>query len=334
MPISYGPIMDEHRATREAVGLFDVSHMGEIEVTGAAAEEFLNHVLVNDVSRAGIGGATYSPMCQQDGGVLDDLIAYQLDKEEFLLCVNAANLVSDLAWLQDVSSDFECEVRDLSDQYGLLAVQGPRAELVLQKLSNFDLTDIGRFRFVSDIVGGATVICSRTGYTGENGFELYCPVSETVELAEAIMRLGESEGIRLVGLGARDSLRLEAGYPLYGHEISKEISPLQAGLAWTVKWAKPDFFGKDALLREKEEGIKRKIIHFTLDDRRIARQGEPVLFDEKPVGHVVSGGFSPILECPMGSALVNSEVPRQELFVDLRGKQVELLVKGTPLHKH
>ncbi len=333
MPLSYGQIMDEHRATREAVGLFDVSHMGELEVKGKDAERFLNHVLVNDVSRSGIGGATYSPMCQEDGGAVDDLIAYQLTKEEYLLCVNASNVDKDFLWLSDLSREFDCEVRDLSDHYGLLAVQGPKAMSVLQKLADFDLESIKKFRFVRGTMNEVIVLCSRTGYTGEDGFELYCAGTEIKDLAETIVDLGESDGLRLVGLGARDSLRLEAGYPLYGHEIGEEVTPLQAGLAWTVKWGKGDFMGRAALLRESEEGVKRKIVHFTLTGRRIAREGEAVWFEQEQIGHVVSGGFSPMMSRPIGSALVRSDLRQAELYVDLRGTHVALEVKKPPLHR-
>ena len=332
MPVSYGPIMEEHRATREAVGLFDVSHMGEIEVKGKGAQGFLNYALVNDVSRAGIGGATYSPMCKEDGGVVDDLITYQLEKEVFLLCVNASNAQKDFQWMTQLADGFDCVLRDLSDQYGLLAIQGPLATKVLQRVANCDLEPISRFRFVREKMAGCEVLCSRTGYTGEDGFELYCSVADIESLATARMAAGEPEGLRLVGLGARDSLRLEAGYPLYGHEIDEEITPLQGGLGWTVKWDKGDFMGRDALLDEKEEGVSRRIVHFLLDGRRIAREGEKVFSDGKRVGEVVSGGFSPMLHRPIGSALVNSSVPVEELFVSLRDTRVKLEVKKPPLH--
>ena len=333
MPLSYGPIMEEHLATREAVGLFDVSHMGEIVVKGKDSQRFLNYALVNDVSRSGVGGATYSPICRDDGGVVDDLIAYQLSEEEYLLCVNASNIRKDFSWLSNLSSGFACELRDLSHEYGLLALQGPRAQKVLQELVDFDLVDLRRFRFVRDKVAEARVICSRTGYTGEDGFELYCPIENLMDLAGAIVKHGETEGLRLVGLGARDSLRLEAGFPLYGHEINDEITPLQAGLAWTVKWDKKDFMGRGALLDEKAKGVKRRILHFTLDGRRMARDGDVVWADGEQVGRIASGGFSPILSQPIGSALVRSDVPESELYVDLRGPKVSLLVKKPPLHK-
>lgn len=332
MPVSYGPIMEEHRATREAVGLFDVSHMGEIEVKGKDAKGFLNYALVNDVSKAGIGGATYSPMCKEDGGVVDDLITYQLAKEEFLLCVNASNVQKDFQWLTQLADGFDCVLRDLSDQYGLLAIQGPLASKVLQRIVNYDLGAISRFRFVFVEMAGHAVLCSRTGYTGEDGFELYCPVAGLEALVTALVDAGEPEGLRLVGLGARDSLRLEAGYALYGHEIDEDITPLQGGLGWTVKWDKGDFMGRAALLDEKEEGVSRRIVHFLLDGRRIAREGEEVLSDGNGVGKVTSGGFSPMLQHPIGSALVSSSALEEELFVSLRDTRVKLEVKKPPLH--
>jgi aminomethyltransferase len=307
--------------------------MGEIEVAGKDVVRFLNHVLVNEVSRAGIGGATYSPMCRDDGGVVDDLISYQLSDEVFLLCVNASNVDEDFSWLCNLSSGFDCELRNLSDHYGLLAVQGPNAINLLQQLADFDLAAIKRFRFVRDRVGRAAVLCSRTGYTGEDGFELYCPVAELGALAEEIMNLGEPNGLRLVGLGARDSLRLEVGYPLYGHEINHEITPLQAGLAWTIGWDKKDFMGRRALLEEKTKGVQRRIIHFTLNGRRIAREGDCVWVEGEAVGRVISGAFSPMIGQPIGSALIDSDSTKKSLYVDLRGTKVPLLVKKPPLHK-
>jgi len=332
MPVSYGPIMEEHRATREAVGLFDVSHMGEIEIKGKDALRFLNYALVNDVSRAGIGGATYSPMCKEDGGVVDDLITYQLEEEVFLLCVNAANTEKDFQWLKQLADGFTCTLRDLSDQFGLLAIQGPLATNLLQRITDYDLELLSRFRFARAEIGKREVICSRTGYTGEDGFELYCSDTNLESLAIALMEAGESEGLRLVGLGARDSLRLEAGYPLYGHEIDEAITPLQGGLGWTVKWDKGAFMGREALLAEREEGVARRIVHFLLSGRRIARAGEKVFYAEKEVGRVVSGGFSPMLNRPIGSALVTSSVPAEDLYVSLRDTEVALEVKKPPLH--
>ncbi|MFP6854806.1 MAG: glycine cleavage T C-terminal barrel domain-containing protein, partial [Opitutales bacterium] len=245
----------------------------------------------------------------------------------------ASNVAKDFSWLSDFSSGFACEVNDLSDQYGLLALQGPQSKDVLQKLSDFDLDSIERFRFVHERVAGSLVLCSRTGYTGEDGFELYCPVAEIEALARSLVAAGESADLQLVGLAARDSLRLEAGYALYGHEIDEEITPLQAGLSWTVKWTKPDFVGREALLTEKREGVQRKIRHFSLSGRRIAREGEVVRFNDDEVGRVVSGGFSPVLERPIGSALVCSQCPDAGLSVDLRGTQVFLEIKTPPLFK-
>ena len=332
MPVSYGPILEEHRATREQLGLFDVSHMGEVKVKGKDATKFLNYLLVNDVSKMGIGGATYSPMCKDDGGVIDDLITHQMSEDEYLICVNACNAQVDYEWMLKVSSDFECEVTDVSSEYGQLAIQGPNAVKVLQEIVDFDLSEIKRFRFVRKPINGTEMICSRTGYTGEDGFELYCPPDHIRKLADDIVKHGEPEGLKLIGLGARDTLRLEAGYPLYGHEISEDINPLRAGLGWTIKWKKENFLGKDVLMKEKEEGIPYRVVHFILEGRRIARDGTIVLVKDKEVGKVLSSGFSPLTESPIGSALVDAEVSNDELMVDLRGTKVSLKVRKPPLH--
>jgi aminomethyltransferase len=332
MPVSYGPILEEHRATREQLGLFDVSHMGEVKVIGKDATKFLNHLLVNDVSKMGIGGATYSPMCKEDGGVIDDLITYQMSEDEYLICVNACNAQVDYEWMEKVSVSFECEVTNVSSEYGQLAIQGPNAVKVLQEIVDFDLSEIKRFRFVRKPINGAEMICSRTGYTGEDGFELYCPPDHIRKLADDIVKHGEPEGLKLIGLGARDTLRLEAGYPLYGHEISEYINPLQAGLGWTVKWEKDDFIGKSVLLEEKEGGIPYRVVHFTISERRIARDGTLVLANDVEVGKVLSSGFSPMTGTPIGSALIESGASDDELVVDIRGTKVSLNVKKPPLH--
>jgi len=333
MPVSYSPILEEHRATREQLGLFDVSHMGEVKVNGKDATKFLNYLLVNDVSKMGIGGATYSPMCKDDGGVIDDLITYQMSDDEYLICVNACNAQVDYEWMLKVSSDFECEVTNVSSEYGQLAIQGPNATKVLQEIVDFDLSEIKRFRFVRKPINGTEMICSRTGYTGEDGFELYCPPDHIRKLADDIVKHGEPEGLKLVGLGARDTLRLEAGYPLYGHEISEYINPLQAGLGWTIKWEKDDFIGKSALLEEKEGGIPYRVVHFILEGKRIARDGTIVSANNEEVGRVLSSGFSPMTGTPIGSALVESDISNDTLSVDLRGFKALLNVKKPPLHQ-
>jgi aminomethyltransferase len=333
MPVQYRSILEEHRAVRQAAGLFDVSHMGEAVVNGPAAEAFLNWLLTNDIAKAQPGQAIYTMMCQPDGGVIDDLIVYRLAADSFLLCLNASNRAVDVAWLQEQSAGRDVQIRDLSDEYGLLALQGPRSEAILQRLTATNLPELKYYRFVEGAVNGITTIISRTGYTGEDGFELFCPAGEAASLAEALFDAGQADGLQLAGLGARDSLRLEAGFSLYGHEISREINPIAANLGWTVKFNKGcDFIGRDALLKEKEAGPARRIVFFRTGDRRIARAGAAVGAADETVGQVTSGAFSPLLNEAIGSALVSSQALAQAapLWVDLRGQRQPLQVAKPP----
>lgn len=335
MPVQYTSILDEHKAVREVAGLFDVSHMGEVFVGGENALEFLDQLVTNDLSSLRSGQAIYSPMCYEDGGVVDDVIIYRFEPDRFFICLNASNTEKDVAWLKQQASRFNGVVVDnISDEYGQLAVQGPKAKDIVQKLSEEDLLAIKRFRFVDAQVAGVQCIVSRTGYTGEDGFELYCPADETEKLATAILEVGKDEGLKLCGLGSRDSLRLEAGYPLYGHEISQEISPIEGGLGWTVKLGKSSsFIGQAVLAEQVKDSNGRRLLHFVLDDRRIARQGTPVYADGNEVGVVASGTLSPVLGKPIGSALVDAGSHEKPLYVDLRGNKIPLVVKKAPLYK-
>ncbi|EDY84589.1 glycine cleavage system T protein [Verrucomicrobiia bacterium DG1235] len=322
MPVQYESIVEEHKATRTAAGLFDVSHMGEVTVKGPQSEAFLNYVLTNDVSTMDDGKALYSLMCQPDGGVVDDLLVYRMAEGSYLLCLNAANAVKDVAWLEKEAANFEVELVDVSEKYGLVALQGPKAFPILKGLSSVDLSGLGYYRFVQGEIAGISCIISRTGYTGEVGVELFVAAEKTAELAEALFDAGKADGLVLAGLGARDSLRLEAGYSLYGHEIDEKIGPVEAGLMWTVSLKKPcDFIGKEAILSKKQSGPAQKIVFFKTGGRRIARPGTEVVSGGAAVGTVVSGTFSPILNEAIGSALVDAAVAKSdELAVDLRGK--------------
>jgi len=336
MPVQYSGIIAEHIAVREAAGLFDVSHMGELLVSGKEAEKFLNFLVTNDVSKLTVGKALYTIMCQPDGGCVDDIIIYKTKEDTFFICINAGNADKDAQWVAEKATDFECDVINLSAQYGQLAIQGPKAIEILQSCDvDSELSNIDRFCCKDAILCGVEVLLSRTGYTGEDGFEIYCPASETEKLARHILEKGTPMGLVPAGLGARDSLRLEAGYPLYGHEISEVITPLQAKLGWVVKLKKEcDFIGKEALLKEKESGPDYTVVFFTLNDRRIARQGTEILLDGNVVGKTLSGTQSPIIKKPIGSALVKSEVAKSDsLYVDLRGHKINLDVKRPPLHK-
>jgi len=338
MPVQYTSILDEHKAVREKAGLFDVSHMGEVWVRGERAAEYLDRLLVNAVGAAPSGKAVYSPMCQEDGGAVDDLIVYRVDEAAFLICVNAANARKDFDWMLRWRDAWgmDVEIADASDDFALLALQGPEAMAILEDAGIEGAGAIKKFRHRSMPFGDAGIRVCRTGYTGEDGVEIYVSPADAEALARGMVEAGESRGLRLCGLGARDSLRLEAGLPLYGHELSETISPLEAGLGWTVKFDKGDFVGKDALAAQKEKGLERRVIHFRLEGRRIAREGAPVVPEGggEPVGEVLSGTQSPVLNRPIGSALARSEaLDGGGLAVDLRGKAVPLEIAKPPLHK-
>jgi len=322
MPVQFTGIIDEHKAVRSAAGLFDVSHMGEATVIGPEAEAFLDTVLTNRIAGMSNGQVLYSLMCDPGGGVVDDLLAYRRSGTDFLLCLNASNKDKDIQWLLEHAEDFEVAVTDVSDSYALLALQGPKTFDILDRISGIRRDSLAYYHFLEDSVAGVPCLISRTGYTGEVGVELFLPADQTTAVAETIMDAGASSGLALAGLGARDSLRLEAGYSLYGHEINETISPVQANLMWTVKLKKPeDFVGKSALVSEKEKGPDKRIVFFKTGGRRIARPGAEIFCGEEKVGEVVSGTFSPMLSEAIGSALVDARCARLELAVAFRNKR-------------
>jgi aminomethyltransferase len=337
MPVQYSSILDEHRAVREAAGLFDVSHMGEVRVHGAEALAFLDNLVTNDVSRLEVGRAIYTVMCYEDGGVVDDLIIYQVGDEEYFLCLNAANVAKDFEWMTGQAVGFDCLLDNVSDTFGQLALQGPNAMAVFSAAGGADLSGLKRFHFVQGEFMGTQALISRTGYTGEDGLELYLPEGEAARVANLLLETGKAHGLVLAGLGARDSLRLEAGYPLYGHEISAEIDPLTGGLGWVVKFDKASpFIGRDALAAIRQSGLERRVVFFRLDDRRIAREGTPVIdADGERCGSVLSGTQSPMLGRPIGSALVAVAALNagQTLRVDIRGRRIPLEIARPPLHR-
>ena len=338
MPVQFKSILDEHRAVRTACGLFDVSHMGEIAVRGRGAGAFIDRLVTNDVSRLTPGGVLYSPMCHPTGGVVDDLLVYMRAPDDFLLCVNASNTAKDLAWIRRHVGEFSGEIDDQSAQWGLIALQGPQSTAVLEKLTPVPLRELRYYRFAEAPVAGVLSIVSRTGYTGELGYELFVPWDRAESIALALEDAGRAAGLIPCGLGARDSLRLEAGFSLYGHEIDDEITPVQAGLMWTVKLAKAaPFIGREALLREKTAGPARRVVFFRTGDRRIIRPGTPVLAGDAAVGRVLSGTLSPIRNEAIGSALVDSASADAALTVDVRGQRVPLTLCKPPfvdLPKH
>lgn len=338
MPVQYRSILDEHKAVRRAAGLFDVSHMGEVEVRGQQAGKFLNHLVTNDVAKLYPGRVLYSPMCYPNGGVVDDLLVYLRATDDYFLCINAGNIDKDLAWIREQAARFDVTITDRSADYGLLAVQGPRAAEIVQSITGAKLGLLKYYHFAEATVAGTHCLASRTGYTGEDGFELYHAAADSVALAEALLAAGASRGLELAGLGARDGLRLEAGYPLYGHEITADISPLTAGLGWTVKLEKgADFIGRTTLLAERQNGAPNKVVFFKTGDRRIVRADTPVFGpDGSVVGRVLSGTLSPILNEAIGSALVATSslaasANAGALQVELRGTRLPLQIVRPPL---
>jgi aminomethyltransferase len=332
MPVQYRSILEEHKAVRRAAGLFDVSHMGEVDVAGPGAAAFLDALVTNNVGKMYPGRVLYSPMCHPDGGVIDDLLVYMRGPEDFFLCINAGNIPTDLEWIRARAAGRDVTIADRSDAYALLAVQGPRALGIVQSLTETKLDLVKYYHFTEGAVAGIKCIISRTGYTGEDGFELYHPAGDAVALAEALLAAGEPQGLELCGLGARDSLRLEAGFPLYGHELTREISPLTAGLGWTVKFDKAgDFSGRAALAAEKKDGSPRKVAYFKTGDRRIIRPETPVAgADGTIAGRVLSGTLSPMLLEAIGSVLVETAAAARPLHADVRGSLIELQLVKPP----
>jgi aminomethyltransferase len=335
MPVQYSGIIEEHHAVRRACGLFDVSHMGEARVTGKDAVRLLDRVMTNEMASLRADHARYSVMCQPDGGCVDDVIVYRLAEEEFLICLNASNAAKDVAWLRTHAAGLSVRVEDECAAWAQLALQGPKAEEILAGLTRIPLAAMKRFAFATGEVAGAPgCLVSRTGYTGSPGFEIYLPAASAMKVARALLDAGRPLGLVPTGLGARDSLRLEAGYPLYGHEISETISPIQAGLGWAVKFSKPDFIGREALKRQADGGPPSSVLLFSLDDRRIARQGAGVFAGDLKVGEVLSGTQSPTLGRPIGSALVAAgHAASGGLAVDVRGTRIPLSVSAGPFVK-
>lgn len=335
MPIEYtGGILQEHARVRSDVGMFDVSHMGEFSVTGARAGEFLDQVVTNQPSNLAIGQALYSPMCYPDGGTVDDLLVYRLDQARFMLVVNAGNIQKDWEWLDGLAQAWDgVTLQDDSERTGLIALQGPKAESLLQPLvENLDLSRVEYYHAVPALINGATVLVSRTGYTGEDGFELYLPQEATLSVWEALFDAGALP----VGLGARDTLRLEARLPLYDHELTREITPLEAGLGFSIKWDKGAFLGREALWEQKSQGLTRKIVGLRIEGG-IARPGYPVMpsQDQDSVGQVTSGTKSPTLGYAIALALVGIAYAKvgTMLLVEIRGRKVPATVIQTPFYK-
>lgn len=285
MPIQYTGIVDEHNAVRHACGIFDVSHMGEVLVTGPESEKFVNYIFTNDIAGAPDGKIFYGMMCHPTGGVVDDLLVYKMGAERFFLVINASNIDKDVAWIMEHAKDFDVTVENQSEKYGEVAVQGPMTEEIVERILGIQCSDLAFYTCKEVEVNGETIIISRTGYTGEDGFEIYASHAFTNEVWDKLVGSGE---VKPCGLGCRDTLRFEVGLPLYGDELTDEITPLEAGLGMFAKLDK-DFIGRDALVAQKAEGLKRKIVGIELKDKAIPRHGYPVEVDGKVIGEVTTG---------------------------------------------
>jgi aminomethyltransferase len=308
LPVQYEGLVAEHNAVRNQAGLFDVSHMGEVSVTGKQAGDFVQYLVTNDTRIMEDNQVIYAQMCYEHGGIVDDLLVYKFDDSEYFLVINASNVEKDFAWMQQVAEKFEVTLVNLSSDYSELALQGPEAQNILQKLTDFDLGTVGFFYLKRDVeIDGVNCLISRTGYTGEDGFEIYIAHEDAPKLWESIMEAGEPMGVKPAGLGARDTLRFEATLPLYGQEIDKDISPLEAGLGYFVKLDTDDFVGREALLKQKKEGLKRKLVGFEMVGKGIPRHEYKVLKDGKEIGFVTTGYKGPTIDRTVGLAMVDIE---------------------------
>jgi len=335
MPVQYSGIIDEHRAVRTHAGLFDVSHMGEVDVRGPGAGPLIQRLVTNDLSRVAVGQAMYTPICTPEGGIIDDLLVYRLGDEHLMLVVNASNTAEVFAWVREHAQG-AVQIFDRTSEIALLALQGPGAQGILERLTSAPLGTIRYYRFADGVeVAGQRALVSRTGYTGEDGFEIYVDGGSAVHVWNALLEAGERAGILPAGLGARDTLRLEAGYLLHGNDMDKSTTPLEVGLAWTVKLGKGEFVGARALERQQREGLSRRLVGFTLRERAIARHGFPIRQDGKPIGQVTSGGFGPTVEKSIGLGFVPPvhADPGQRIAVEIRGRAIEGTVTKLPFYQ-
>ena len=327
MPVSYGSSVIEHMKVREDFGFFDVSHMGEISIKGPQSLDFLNYALTNDLRKVSDSEAIYSLMCNERGGVIDDLIIYRISSAEFFLCVNATNSQKDFLHLEELSKSFECSVDNVSYDYGLIAIQGPNSVNLLEETFKENFSTINRMQFGKKNFLDHEILVARTGYTGEDGFEIFLPI-EVIEKFARLLSSHEPKEFSWIGLAARDSLRLEAGFCLHGHEISEEISPLEARLSWAVSFKKGNFMGKEFLENQLKENSYGKVFHYEVSDKRIPRQGATVICGDEPAGSILSGGYSPTIKTPIGTAYIEKKYLKYtdsaEWYSEVRGKLIPI----------
>jgi aminomethyltransferase len=335
MPVEYSGITNEHLAVRTRAGVFDVSHMGEIEIAGKNALAAIQLISSNDASLLQTGQAQYAALTTPEGTFVDDMLVYRMAPSHFMLVVNAANTAKDFAWISEqIKTVGDVAAIDSSSRYALIAVQGPAAREILQPLATIDLSDIGYYHFGYGEVAAARATISRTGYTGEDGYEIFVPPNVADRLWQAILESGRSADVIPCGLGARDTLRLEAAMRLYGNDIDEGTTVIEAGLGWTIGWKKSDFIGRNRLLEQKEKGTTRKLVGFEMIDRAIARQGYPVLSGGRPVGTVTSGTQTPFLKKAIGMAYVPVELHAvgTEISIDVRGRTAKARVVRLPFY--
>lgn len=333
MPIQYKGIMDEHRRVRNTVGMFDVSHMGEFEISGSSAEKFLQMMTINDATKLNHHQVQYSALCYDDGGIVDDLLVYRYP-DRYILVVNAANIDKDFQWLQNHLID-GVTLRNLTDDFTLLAIQGRKSLATLQKLTAIDLSEIKYYWFKTGKLLDVDMMIARTGYTGEDGFEIMFDPRYSAKIWQAIMNAGQEFDIEPIGLGARDTLRLEVKYCLYGNDIDQTTNPLEAGMGWITKLDKGEFIGRDKLMQIKESGLSRKLIGFELKDRAVARKGYEIFDHDRKIGFVTSGTFSPIIEKSIGLGYVEIGYSTEgaQFDISIRGKRMKAEVVRTPFYK-
>lgn len=332
MPIQYSSIIAEHKSVRTSVGVFDVSHMGEIFVSGSQALDFVQYFTVNDASKLFPGRVQYSAMCYHDGGIVDDLLVYKLEDNRFLLVVNASNIEKNFKWMTE-NNKFDVKIDNQSDEYTLLALQGPKSKEVLQKIAP-DVSGMEYYHFASTQVSGVDIIISRTGYTGETGYELYFKADETAaeKIWELIFDAGKEFNIQPVGLAARDTLRLEMGFCLYGNDIDQTTNPLEAGLGWITKLNKPDFIGKESLVKIKNDGLMRKLVPMVANEKVFPRHGYDISVNRKIIGTITSGTVSPTLDKPiaLGYVDVNYANVGGEVNFLIRDKETPAVITKLP----
>lgn len=337
MPVQYTTVMEEHKATRQIAGIFDICHMGEIEVKGAHAYDLLQRVMSRDLEKQKIGQMKLSAITTIQGGIIDDVTIYRLAEDHFIVVTNAVTKEKDLTWLLNIRDEmrwFEGEIRDLSDEIGKVDLQGPRASAILNEITEDDLDRLAFYHFIRTKIVGVSAVISRSGYTGEDGFEIYVPSKRIPEIWDTLLMVGDPIGLKPAGLGARDTLRLEAGMMLYGNEMNETVTPLEANYDWITNLEK-DFIGCEVLRKQKQEGVRRKIVGFEMIDRGIARHGYKVFKDDQEIGIVTSGTFSPTLNKAIGFAFVSTPIkePETEIYIEIRDRLARAKIVSTPFYR-